>query len=258
MNVINSKMIGDVCIISINREKHLNALNTKVLDELTELFIELNNDANISGVIITGEGNKSFIAGADIKELSSLTAEEAESHSNKGQNLTKIIENLNKPVIAAVNGFALGGGCELAMACHIRYASEEAMFGQPEVSLGLIAGFGGTQRLPRLIGKGRAMELLITGKMINALEAKTIGLVNEVVSQDELISYCLNVIKKINRNGPLSVNYTIQSINRGLDCSLEDGLTLEAEYFKQAFESSDCREGMLAFIEKRKANFSGN
>ena len=144
------------------------------------------------------------------------------------------------------------------MACHIRYASEEAMFGQPEVSLGLIAGFGGTQRLPRLIGKGRAMELLITGKMINALEAKTIGLVNEVVSQDELISYCLNVIKKINRNGPLSVNYTIQSINRGLDCSLEDGLTLEAEYFKRAFESSDCREGMLAFIEKRKANFSGN
>ena len=258
MNVINSKMIGDVCIISINREKHLNALNTKVLDELTELFIELNNDANISGVIITGEGNKSFIAGADIKELSSLTAEEAESHSNKGQNLTQIIENLNKPVIAAVNGFALGGGCELAMACHIRYASEEAMFGQPEVSLGLIAGFGGTQRLPRLIGKGRAMELLITGKMINALEAKTIGLVNEVVSQDELISYCLNVIKKINRNGPLSVNYTIQSINRGLDCSLEDGLTLEAEYFKRAFESSDCREGMLAFIEKRKANFSGN
>mgnify|MGYP002725465667 CR=1 FL=1 len=257
MNVIKFEMIDDVCLVTINREKHLNALNTAVLNELTKLFIDLNTNKKLSGVIITGEGSKSFVAGADIKELSELTAKEAKSHSQMGQNLTKLIENFNKPVIAAVNGFALGGGCELAMACHIRYASENAMFGQPEVALGLIAGFGGTQRLPRLIGKGIAMELLLTGKMINALEAKAVGLVNEVVTQNELLAYSLNVLKKIKRNGPLSVNYSIQSINEGLDCSLENGLTIEAEYFKKVFESSDCREGMLAFIEKRKADFSG-
>jgi enoyl-CoA hydratase len=208
-------------------------------------------------VILTGAGEKAFIAGADIKEMSTLSPTEAEAYATRGQILTSYIENYSKPVIAAINGFALGGGCEFALACHIRYASENALLGQPEVSLGLIAGFGGTQRLPRLVGKGLALEILLSGKMITAAEAKEMGLINSVYPINKLMDACLKLAQKILKNGPIAISETIASVNHGLDLSLDEGLKQEAARFGAIFNSEDQIEGISAFVEKKSPRFKG-
>ncbi|MFQ6610461.1 MAG: enoyl-CoA hydratase/isomerase family protein [Fidelibacterota bacterium] len=257
MKFIQININEDICQITINRPNQLNALNNDVLDELKVAFEENLKNGKIAGFILTGAGNKAFVAGADIKEMSMMTPDESEVYSKKGQDLTLLIERYPKPVMAAVNGYALGGGCELAMSCHFRYSSTNALFGQPEVSLGLLAGFGGTQRLPRLIGKGRAMELLLSGKMISAEEALLYGLVNKVTSAEELLQDSHKILKKIVRMAPLALEKTIESINSGFDLPLEEGLKNERYLFRSLFTTSDAREGMNAFIQKRRAMFNG-
>jgi len=243
--------------IFINRPDKLNALNIKTVEELNSAFGAFQNDPEVKAVILTGSGDKAFIAGADIKELAGLDADSGRDYVRKGQAVTQIIENFKKPVIAAVNGYALGGGTEFALACHIRIASDNAMLGQPEVKLGLIPGFGGTQRLARLVGKGSAMELILTGKTITAQEAHRIGLVNHVVSQEELPETCEVLAKKIMANGPAALAFSIEAINNGLDMALDNGLRFEAELFGKACATEDSKEGTRAFLEKRKADFTG-
>lgn len=243
--------------IIINRPDKLNALNAETIRELYSAFISLRDDPEIRSVILTGSGDKAFVAGADIGELASLDQTSGKDYVLEGQELTKLIENYRKPVIAAINGYALGGGTELAMACHIRIASENTKMGQPEVKLGLIPGFGGTQRLARLVGKGTAMELVLSGKMIDANEALAIGLVNRVVLQSELLSTCEALAGEMIANAPLALEYSIRAINEGLDRTLSEGLLLEAEFFGNACSSEDSKEGTMAFLEKRKANFQG-
>jgi enoyl-CoA hydratase len=257
MSTVLTSIEDKIAILTINKESSLNALSEAVLDDLHIAFANLENDNNIHIIILTGAGEKAFIAGADIKEMSNLKPNEAFEYARKGQLLTEYIENFPKPVIGAINGFALGGGCEFAMACHIRYASENAMFGQPEVGLGLIAGFGGTQRLPRLVGKGNALELLLSGKMINASVAKEIGLINKILPQNELLPECIKLAKKIAKNAPIALTNTIKAVNQGIDIELSDALNIEAEQFKEIFETSDKTEGLSAFVEKRKPNFIG-
>lgn len=257
MSTVLTSIEDKIAILTINKESSLNALSEAVLDDLHIAFANLENDNNIHIIILTGAGVKAFIAGADIKEMSNLKPKEAFEYARKGQLLTEYIENFSKPVIGAINGFALGGGCEFAMACHIRYASENAMFGQPEVGLGLIAGFGGTQRLPRLVGKGNALELLLSGNMINASVAKEIGLINKILPQNELLSECIKLAKKIAKNAPIALTNTIKAVNQGIDIELSDALNIEAEQFKEIFETSDKTEGLSAFVEKRKPNFTG-
>lgn len=244
-----------ISIIKINRPDKLNSLSNKVIDELISLINEINQSKESKVVIITGSGDKSFIAGADIKEMSLMNKQQAIVYSNKGQELTQIIECSSIPFIAAINGFALGGGCEIALSCHLRYALKTAKFGQPEVSLGLIAGFGGTQRLPRLIGKGRALELLLTGKIISASEAYEIGLVNQVFDGN-IIEECKSIASKIIKNGPESIAKTINSVNLGLDRKLSSGLNVETELFSNLFEADESKEGMQAFLDKRKPDFN--
>ena len=227
---------------------------------MKELNLKLDwilEETNIRAVIITGVGDKAFIAGADIKAMNKMNEKEAESFSKYGQELTLKMEGYKLPIIAAVNGFALGGGCEFAMACHIRYASENAVFGQPEVGLGLIAGFGGTQRLPRLVGKGMAFELLLSGRNINADEALKIGLVNKVVPLKELILTVEKLALSIIKNAPIAIKLTIDSVNVGADLSLKNGLNNEQEEFSKLFNSRDTKEGLLAFLEKRSPKFKG-
>jgi enoyl-CoA hydratase len=243
--------------IFINRPDKLNALNAKTIKELYLAFMAFQNDDAVKVVILTGSGDKAFIAGADIAELTELNGSSAKDYILKGQELTRVMEYFKKPVIAAVNGFALGGGTEMALACHIRVASDNAKLGQPEVKLGLIPGYGGTQRLPRLVGKGKAMELILTGKIIGAEEALQIGLVNKVVPQSELLPTCEALAKEIAANGPLALEYSISSINKGLENTLNEGLFIEADFFNKACTTEDSKEGTLAFLEKRKANFSG-
>ncbi|MFC2170132.1 enoyl-CoA hydratase-related protein [Acidobacteriota bacterium] len=243
--------------IFINRPDKLNSLNAETIKELHAAFISLQDDSPVKAVILTGSGDKAFVAGADISELARLDSSTGKNYVLDGQELTKLIENSKKPVLAAINGFALGGGTEIALACHIRIASENAKMGQPEVKLGLIPGFGGTQRLARLVGKGNALELILTGKIIDAEEAYRLGLVNKVVSQDNLFSECQAIAKEIASNGPLALEYAIESVNRGLDKPLEEGLLYEAELFSKACSTEDSREGTKAFLEKRKANFRG-
>jgi enoyl-CoA hydratase len=247
-----------VARITINRPDKLNALNTTVLAELGDAITRIETDATIRGVILTGAGGKAFVAGADIAELSQQGPLDGRDRAITGQVVFRRLERCGKPVIAAVNGFALGGGCELAMACHLRIASENARFGQPEVKLGIGPGYGGTVRLPRLVGKGRALELLLTGKMIDAQEAHRIGLVNLVVPQDLLLSESEALLRSILQNGPLALRACLEAVDIGLDMSLDEALLLEANHFGLLSSTADMREGTQAFIEKRAPDFKGS
>ncbi|WP_129600884.1 short-chain-enoyl-CoA hydratase [Anaerophilus nitritogenes] len=245
-----------IAILKINRPKALNALNSQVLKELDCLIYELEADEDVDVLIITGEG-KAFVAGADIAEMKDLGAEEGRVFGNLGQKVFRRIEKMEKPVIAAVNGFALGGGCELAICCDMRIASEKAKFGQPEVGLGIIPGFSGTQRLPRLVGVGKAKELIFTGDVINALEAEKIGLVNKVVAPEVLMEEAMNLAKKIAKNAQKAVRYANIAINRGSETDIETGIEMEGNLFGLCFATKDQEEGMTAFLEKRSADFQG-
>ena len=256
-NVLYEKK-GAIAYVTINRPKELNALNLKTWENLRAAFEDARNDTAIRGVILTGAGDKAFIAGADISELATITAVEAERSSSYGQEVLNLIENLGKPVIAAVNGFSLGGGCETAMACTIRVAAEHAQFGQPEVTLGIIPGGGGTQRLPRLVGKGRALQIILSGERINAQEAYRIGLVNEVVPvAANLIPRAEAILNQIFKNAPIAVKYSLEAVNKGLETSIADGLSLEASLFGICATTEDKKEGTQAFLQKRQANFKG-
>lgn len=246
-----------IAILTINRPKALNALNSATLEELSCAFTELAKDSAIRVVILTGSGEKAFVAGADISQMSDMTPMQARSFSQLGHSLMNLIENLPQPVIAAVNGFALGGGTELAMACDIRLASENAKFGQPEVTLGLLAGFGGTQRLPRLVGSGRASEILFTADTLDAQEAYRIGLVNRVYPLAELMTQAQALAHKIASRAPVAVQLTKSAINKGQNVDLLSGQTYEAEVFGQVFSTQDQKEGCSAFLEKRKVMFLG-
>ncbi|MFH1220672.1 MAG: enoyl-CoA hydratase-related protein [Candidatus Eisenbacteria bacterium] len=247
----------NIAIVTINRPKVLNALSTKTFLELAEAFGALRDDASVAVVILTGAGEKAFVAGADISEFSTFTPDDARDYGRLGWRTMLLIEKLGKPVIAAINGFALGGGLELAMSCTFRYAADNAKMGQPEVNLGLTPGFGGTQRLPRLVGKGRALEMLLTGKPIDAATAERIGLVNKVVPQAELLAECEKTAKTIAAKAPIAIRYCIEAANSGLNMSLEEAFEFEAGVFGLAFSTEDFKEGIKAFTEKREAKFKG-
>jgi enoyl-CoA hydratase len=255
-NVLYEKKDG-IAYVTLNRPKVLNALNQRTWQDLRTAFEDARDDATVRGVILTGAGDKAFIAGADIGEIAHITAVDAEQSSRYGQDVLTLIENLGKPVIAAVNGFALGGGCETAMACTIRVASEHARFGQPEVSLGIIPGGGGTQRLPRLVGKGRALQLILSGAMITAQEAYRIGLVNEVVSATDLIPRAEAILKQIFANAPVAIRFSLEAVNRGMETSQAEGMALEASLFGLCAGTEDKNEGTQAFLQKRPAKFMG-
>ena len=255
-NVLYGKRRG-IAYVTLNRPKVLNALNRQTWKELRTVFEDARDDPEIRGGILTGAGDKAFIAGADIGELAHVTAVEAERSSSYGQAVLDLIENLGKPVIAAVNGYALGGGCETAMACTMRIAAEHAKFGQPEVKLGLLPGGGGTQRLPRLVGKGRALQLILTGETISAQEAYRIGLVNEVVPAVNLIARAETILKQIMANAPIAVKFSLEAANRGMDTSQAEGFALEASYFGICAATEDKKEGTSAFLEKRAPKFRG-
>jgi enoyl-CoA hydratase len=248
---------GPIAYVTVNRPKVLNALNTPTWTDLQSAFEDAKADASVQGVILTGAGDKAFIAGADISELAHVDAYDAEESSRFGQGVLNLVENLGKPVIAAINGFALGGGCETAMACTIRIAVEHAKFGQPEVKLGLLPGGGGTQRLPRLVGKGRALQLILTGETISAQEAYRIGLVNEVVPAAGLIDRAETILKQITANAPIAVKFSLEAANKGLETSQSEGLALEASYFGICAATEDKKEGTSAFLEKRAPKFRG-
>jgi enoyl-CoA hydratase len=245
-----------IATLTLNRPDKLNALSDATIAELGHAIDEIRVDERIAGVILTGAG-RAFAAGADISELATQTPVLAKARSRAGQDVFRRFETCPKPVIAAVNGFALGGGCELAMACHIRIASDAAKFGQPEAKLGTLPGFGGTQRLARLVGKGRAIQLLLTGETIDAAEAYRIGLVNRVVSAADLIKAASDMLRQILANGPLAIALCIEAVDRGLEMSLDEGLILEANHFGLLAATDDMREGMRAFLDKRAAEFKG-
>ena len=255
-NVLYEKK-DSIAYVTLNRPKVLNALNKKTWADLRTAFEAARDDASVRGVILTGAGDKAFIAGADISELANVSAVEAEESSTFGQEVLNLVENLGKPVIAAINGFALGGGCETAMACTIRVASEHAKFGQPEVKLGLIPGGGGTQRMPRLVGKGRALQIILSGEIINAQEAYRIGLVNEVVPAADVITRAEAILKQIFSNAPIAVKYSLEAVNKGLETSVAEGLSLEASLFGLCAGTEDKREGTQAFLQKRAPQFQG-
>jgi enoyl-CoA hydratase len=248
---------GDAAVLTLNRPAVLNALNRQTLVELLHAVREIGLDDKVKGAVITGAGPKAFAAGADIKELAAVTPIEAQALSAQGHALMDAIENLGKPVIAAVNGYALGGGCELAMACTLRIASETAKFGQPEVGLGLIPGYGGSQRLPRLVGKGRAMQIILSGKSIDAAEAWRIGLVNEVVPAAQLLDHALDVLTSLTVNAPIALRLAMDAMNRGMNASQAEGCALEADLFALSAATEDRAKGTTAFLEKRKPVFNG-
>src|SRR6202140_2573024 len=255
-NVLYEKK-GSIAYLTVNRPKVLNALNTPTWTDLQPACEDAKVDASVHGVILTGAGDKAFIAGADISELAHVDAYDAEESSRFGQGGLDLIENLGKPVIAAVNGFALGGGCETARGCTVRLAVETAKFGQPEVTLGLVPGGGGTQRLPRLVGKGRALQLILSGEMIGAQEAFRIGLVNEIVPAAELIARAEAILKKIGANAPIAVKFALEATNKGMETSQSEGLLLEASYLGLCAATEDKKEGTSAFLEKRAPQFHG-
>jgi enoyl-CoA hydratase/carnithine racemase len=249
---------NSIAYVTVNRPKVLNALNMATMEELRAAFHGVKNDKSIRVVILTGSGEKAFIAGADISELAKHDAVSGKEYTHRGQSVLNLIENLGKPVIACINGFALGGGCEIAMACTMRLASENAKLGQPEVKLGIIPGYGGTQRLPRLVGKGLAMQMVLAGEMITAQEAHRIGLVNEVVvAAPELIPRAESIAAKIIANAPLAVQYAMEAVNKGMEMTLAEGLYLEATLFGVCCATEDKKEGTTAFLEKRAAQFKG-
>lgn len=256
LNNIDVQVQEEIAIVKMNRPKALNALNNDTLEELVNIFDCLKEDESVKGVIITGEG-KGFVAGADIVQMQNYKSVEGRQYADFAQSVFTKIENLEKPVIAAVNGYALGGGSELALSCDIRIASVKAVFGQPEVSLGIIPCFGGTQRLPRLIGSGKAKEIIFTGKHIKAEEALSIGLVNKVVEPEKLIEESMNMMKEILKNAFMAVGYAKIAINKGLEMDITNGLELEKDVAALAFATEDKDEGMNAFVEKRKAHFIG-
>jgi enoyl-CoA hydratase/carnithine racemase len=255
-NVLYEKR-GAIAYVTVNRPKVLNALNTPTWKDLRSAFEHARDDDAVRGVILTGAGDKAFVAGADISELAHASAIDAERSSSSGQEVLDLVENLGKPVIAAINGFALGGGCETAMACTIRIAVEHAKFGQPEVKLGLLPGGGGTQRLPRLVGKGRALQLILSGEIISAQEAWRIGLVNEVVPAADLIPRAEAILKMIASNAPIAVKLSLEAVNKGMDTSQSEGFALEASYFGLCAGTEDKKEGTSAFLEKRAPKFLG-
>jgi len=248
---------NSIAYVTINRPKVLNALNSATMLELRAVFTELKDDRSIRAVILTGSGEKAFVAGADIGELNKNNAVEAKEYTHRGQAVLDLIESLGKPVIACINGFALGGGCEIVMACTLRLASENAKIGQPEVKLGIIPGYGGSQRLPRLVGKGIAMQLLLTGEMITAQEAYRIGLVNEVLPAGQLIARAEAIAQAIMKNGPLAIQYCMEAVNHGMEMTQQEGLYLEATLFAVCCATEDKNEGTAAFLEKRTAKFAG-
>lgn len=252
-NLLLSKK-GNVALLSINKPETLNALNSKILDELEDAIFKVEKDEEVYVLIITGAG-KSFVAGADIGEMREMNAIEARNFASRGLRVFRKIELMEKPVIAAVNGFSLGGGCELAMCCDIRLASEDAKFGQPEVGLGIIPGFGGTQRLARIVGVGRAKEMIFTAEIIDANEAYRIGLINKLVPKDELMDCAMEMAETIATKGQLATRYAKSAINRGVEADIETGMSMERELFGLCFATEDQKEGMEAFIEKRKANY---
>ncbi len=248
---------GAVAIVTFNRPRVLNALNAQTLTELSAVMAELKGDAGVRAVVLTGAGEKSFVAGADINELAVLSPVEGKEHARHGQQIFDGIEHLGKPVIAAINGFALGGGCELAMACTIRIAADTARFGQPEINLGLIPGYGGSQRLPRLVGKGVALEILLTGDMVSAQRAYEIGLVNRVVPAAELMVEAKKLAQSLASKAPIAVRYILDAVHQGMDAPFAVGELLETSLFGTIASSADMREGTRAFLEKRKAEWQG-
>ncbi|MGC9996896.1 MAG: enoyl-CoA hydratase-related protein [Terriglobia bacterium] len=255
-NLLYEKRNG-IGYVAVNRPEKLNALNRKTMDELHDCFQEIERDDEVRAVILTGAGEKAFVGGADINELAVQTPVEGKELSRRGQKILDLIEQLGKPVIAAVNGYALGGGCELALACTIRIASENARLGQPEVKLGLIPGYAGTQRLPRLVGKGRALEMVLSGEPVSAAEAYRIGLVNQVVPAQDLMATAEKLAQKILANAPLAVKFALEAVNHGLEMTQAEGQFLEANLFGLCCTTADMKEGTRAFLEKRPARFTG-
>jgi enoyl-CoA hydratase len=254
---VTYEVASGIATVMVNRPDKLNALNRETIEELGAAFAQATEDAGVRGVIVTGNGSKAFVAGADIGELARMSPLDGIEVSRLGQRVFRAIELSRKPVVAAVNGFALGGGCELALACHLRLAASSARFGLPEVRLGIIPGYGGTLRLPRIVGKGRALEMILTGEMIDATEAHRIGLVNRVCEPDALLETTRELLRTIVANGPVALGLAIECTTRGLEMDVDDGLALESNLFGLLAATEDMREGMTAFLEKRTAEFRG-
>jgi enoyl-CoA hydratase len=246
-----------VSVVTINRPKVLNALNSQTIDELRRAILEARQDDSVRVVILTGAGDKAFVAGADINELATLSPAAGREHALAGQHVFDLIENLGKPVIAAINGYALGGGCELALACTLRLAADTAKLGQPEIGLGIIPGYAGTQRLPRLVGKGRALAMLLTGAPLGAVEAERVGLVNRVVPANELMAEARKLAAELARQPPVAVRYILSAVGKGLEMPFAEGAVFEASLFGLVASTDDMREGTRAFLEKRKPQFKG-
>src|SRR5262245_21231663 len=249
---------GAIAVITINRPKVLNALNTQTMDDLRRAILDLQHDADVRAVVLTGAGEKSFVAGADINELAVQSPTGGREHALKGQHVLDLIENMGKPVIAAINGFALGGGCEVAMACTLRLAADTAKLGQPEIALGLIPGYAGTQRLPRIVGKGKALEMILTGAPVSADEALRIGLVNKVVPAAELLTEARALAHKLAASAPVAMRYIINAVNKGVEVPFAEACQYEATLFGLVASTDDMKEGTKAFLEKRKAVFKGS
>jgi len=246
-----------IAVLTVNRPEKLNALNDRTMEELDAAFTSLGEDPDVRGVVLTGAGEKAFVAGADIAELARQSPLDGRERSARGQRILDRIEGLGKPVVAAVNGFALGGGCELALACHVRVAAEGAKLGTPEVKLGIMCGYAGTQRLSRLVGKGRALEILLTGDPVDAAEAHRIGLVNKVVPRESLLAEAEALLRKMLANGPVSLRLTLEAVNAGLEMPFAEAQGLEATLFGLICTTEDMKEGTKAFLEKRPAKFQG-